>query len=96
MSAGKVFVHSTPVLTLFGEDVSAAPMDFSASPELHSPVKRGNSSSTIYGHVRLFDVVNELGSALQIVLKRLAESGETANSFVLRGREPHEAAIKHL
>jgi hypothetical protein len=96
VGAGKVFVHGTPVLALFGEDMSAAPTDFVTSAELHGPVKRGDGNSTIHGHVRLFDVVGEFGRALQIVVKRLAESAEPANPFVLRGREAHEAAVKHL
>ncbi len=96
MGAGKVLVDDTPAFALFGKDVCAAPVNFMTTAELHSPVKGRDSGSTIHGHVWLFDVVGEFGSALQVIGKGLAESAEAANPFVLRGREAHEAAVKHL
>lgn len=96
MGAGKVFVDDAPVFALFGEDVSAAAVDFTATAKLHGPVKRGDGGCAVDGDVRLFDVKDEFRRALPIIGKGLAESGEAANAFVLRGREADEAAVKHL
>lgn len=96
MGAGKVFVDDAPVFALFGEDVSAAAVDFTATTQLHGPVERGDSGCAVDGDVRLFDVIDESGCALPIVDEGLAESGEAANAFVDRGREAYEAAVKHL
>src|SRR5215471_17256498 len=82
VSAGEVFVDNAPVLALSGKNVGAAPMNLMAAAEPNGPVKRGDGSSAIHRDVRLLDVVGELGRALQIVVKRLAESGEATNAFV--------------
>ena len=96
MSAGKVLVHNAPVFALFGKDVSAAPVNSMIAAELHGPVKGCDRGSTIHGHMWLFDVVGEFGTALQVIGKSFAESAEAANPFVLRGRETDEAVVKHL
>ena len=96
MGAGKVLVNNAPVFALFGKDVCAAPVDFMTAAKLHGPVKSRDGGSTVHGHMWLFDAVGEFGSALQIVGKSFAESTEAANTFVLRGREAHEAAVEHL
>src|SRR5215472_2256131 len=96
VGAGEVFVDNAPVFAMSGKNVGAAPVNFVAAAELNGPVKRGNGSSAIHGHVRLLDVVGELGRALQIVVKRFAEGGQQTNAFVLCGREAHEGAVKHL
>jgi hypothetical protein len=96
VGAGKVFVDDAPVFTLFGEDVSAAAVDFAATAKLHGPVKRGDGGCAVDGDVRLFDVIDELRRALPIVDEGLAESGEATNALVDGGRETYEAAVKHL
>jgi hypothetical protein len=96
MSAGKVLVHNAPVFSLFGKDMCAAPVDFMAAAELQGPVKGRDGGSTVHGHMWPFNVVGEFSTSLQIIVKGLAESTETANPFVLGGRETDEAAVKHL
>jgi hypothetical protein len=96
MSPGKVLVHNPPVFALFGKNVCAAPVDSMAAAELHGPVKGRDGAPTVHGHMRLCDVVGEFSTSLQIIVKGLTESTETANPFMLRGRETDEAAVKHL
>lgn len=49
VGAGKVFVDDAPVFTLFGEDVSAAAVDFAATAQLHGPVKGGDGGGGLPG-----------------------------------------------
>jgi len=84
VGAREVLVNDSPVLTLFRKDVGAAPMNLVTAAELHGPIKRRDGGSAADRYMRLFDVVGELGRALQIVVKGLAERAKTANPFVLR------------
>src|SRR6266446_3531545 len=102
-----MLVHHLPFLPLFCEDVRPPPVDlvrFShtggsarASPaELHAPIERRHRRSAAHGHVRLLHVVRQLRRSLQVVFKRFAQRPQPANPLVLRGRKPHEPAIKQF
>src|SRR6266704_997771 len=101
----KMLVHHLPFLPLFCEDVRAPPADLARfllgsagapSPELHAPIERRHRRSAAHGHVRLLHVVGELRRSLQVVFKRFAQRPQPANPLVLRGRKPHEPAIKQF
>src|SRR5215831_18479525 len=51
VGAGEVFVDDAPVPALPGKNVRAAPVNLMAAAKLNRPVKRGNGSAAVHGHV---------------------------------------------